>query len=162
MITLSQPEHFARESQNFSNSDEKWLPGVVTKVTGPLSYYVELSDGRVIRRHIDHLRSRQTGDQPGARNGQSRDQSHDQSREQEVLPEIQGLSFGVEAEATPATEEPEGPDGGTTTGTPTSSPPTAPVAPDPVIPEPTATEPTALRRSTRARAPPSYLSHEIQ
>ncbi len=29
--------------------------GVVKKLTGPVSYTVELEDGRVIRRHVDHV-----------------------------------------------------------------------------------------------------------
>jgi hypothetical protein len=35
-----------------------WLPGTVLQQIAPLSYKVELRDGRVIHRHIDHLRSR--------------------------------------------------------------------------------------------------------
>ena len=35
---------------------EVWLPGIVTQVSGPGSYSVELSDGRSVRRHQYHLR----------------------------------------------------------------------------------------------------------
>ena len=38
-----------------------WLPGTVTLVSGPLSYTVELTDGRIMRRHQDHLRQRLDG-----------------------------------------------------------------------------------------------------
>ena len=34
---------------------EVWLPGIITQVSGPGSYTVELSDGRCVRRHQDHL-----------------------------------------------------------------------------------------------------------
>ena len=34
----------------------KWLSGVFTAIRGPLSYVVTLSDHRVIRRHVDHLK----------------------------------------------------------------------------------------------------------
>lgn len=44
-------------AKNFSGSP-KWLPVVVTKVTGPLSYLVETTNGIVMKRHIDQLRSR--------------------------------------------------------------------------------------------------------
>ena len=44
--------------EDFSASAEKWVPGIVSKVTGPLSYHVQLTDGRIIRRHIDSVRSR--------------------------------------------------------------------------------------------------------
>ena len=36
----------------------RWLEGIVTNVTGPLSYEVQLRDGRLIRRHVDHVRTR--------------------------------------------------------------------------------------------------------
>ena len=39
-------------------SGKKWLSGSVSEVRGPLSYYVTLLDGRVVRRHVDHIRSR--------------------------------------------------------------------------------------------------------
>ena len=35
-----------------------WIPGKITKVTGPLSYHVEVDRGRVLRRHVDALRTR--------------------------------------------------------------------------------------------------------
>ena len=41
-----------------SASGPKWLSGVTTAIRGPLSYEVTLSDHRVIRRHVNHLKSR--------------------------------------------------------------------------------------------------------
>ena len=35
---------------------EAWLPGCIIKVTCPVSFLVKLTDGRVIRRHLDHVR----------------------------------------------------------------------------------------------------------
>ena len=47
-------------AENFSaTSDIKWLPGKVTKITGPLSYVIELSDGNTVRRHVDHIKARE-------------------------------------------------------------------------------------------------------
>lgn len=40
--------------KNFSVGP-KWLPGVVMQVTGPLSYMIRLSDGRLLKRHVDHV-----------------------------------------------------------------------------------------------------------
>ncbi|KAL1282200.1 hypothetical protein QQF64_001003 [Cirrhinus molitorella] len=40
--------------------DAKWIPGVITDVTGPLSYKVRVGDGQVHRRHVDQLRDRVT------------------------------------------------------------------------------------------------------
>ena len=37
---------------------KKWLPATVTQSKGPLSFLIELDDGRVIRCHIDHIRVR--------------------------------------------------------------------------------------------------------
>ena len=42
----------------------KWLivciPGKVVKVTGPLSYHIELLSGQVVRRHVDAICARRT------------------------------------------------------------------------------------------------------
>ena len=60
-------DQHARERQ-FSVSDcvyvrnfgqgELWFPGVISEVTGPVSYTIELTDGsgRTVRRHQDHVR----------------------------------------------------------------------------------------------------------
>ena len=45
--------------KDFSTTPITWIPGKVVKVTGPLSYQVELLSGRVVRRHVDAVRSRQ-------------------------------------------------------------------------------------------------------
>ena len=39
-------------------SSRKWIPGMIVGRSGPLTYLVKLEDGKVIRRHIDHLRAR--------------------------------------------------------------------------------------------------------
>lgn len=38
--------------------NRKWLPGVITDCTGPVSYIIRLEDGRIVRRHQDHIRFR--------------------------------------------------------------------------------------------------------
>ena len=45
-------------AENFTGSPPKWLQGTVVKVTGPLSYHVELESGHTVRRHVDSLRVR--------------------------------------------------------------------------------------------------------
>ena len=35
-----------------------WLPGIIQEVRGPVSYAVTLSDERVVRKHVDQIRSR--------------------------------------------------------------------------------------------------------
>ncbi len=37
----------------------KWIPGHIVTLTGPLSYKVILGDGRVVRRHVDQIYTRQ-------------------------------------------------------------------------------------------------------
>ena len=48
--------------KNHSGIGQRWLPGKVVKKTGPVSYVVELQDGRQKRCHLDQLRSRETDD----------------------------------------------------------------------------------------------------
>ena len=42
-------------AKNFSVG-EKWMPGCIVSKTGPVSFTVELKDGRVVKRHLDQLR----------------------------------------------------------------------------------------------------------
>ena len=39
-----------------------WIPGVVDRYRGPVSYSVKLTDGTIVRRHVDHVRARQSSD----------------------------------------------------------------------------------------------------
>ena len=41
-------------------SGQDWLAGVVESQTGPLSFRVKLEDGRLVKRHVDHVRQRTT------------------------------------------------------------------------------------------------------
>ncbi|KAL3225582.1 hypothetical protein MRX96_025748, partial [Rhipicephalus microplus] len=38
-----------------------WIPAVISRATGPISYEVTAPDGRVLRRHVDQLRRRTVG-----------------------------------------------------------------------------------------------------
>ena len=44
-------------AQNFG-SGKFWFHGTVVEVTGPLSFKIQLEDGRILRRHVDHIRKR--------------------------------------------------------------------------------------------------------
>ncbi|XP_026528261.1 uncharacterized protein K02A2.6-like [Notechis scutatus] len=46
-------------AKNFSG-DPLWIPAKITQITGPRSYRLETTDGRLWKRHIDQLRSRLT------------------------------------------------------------------------------------------------------
>ena len=51
--------------RNFNNKTPLWLSGHITEEkTGPLSYKVSLDDGRIIRRHVDHIRHRSATREP--------------------------------------------------------------------------------------------------
>ena len=41
-----------------------WIKGIVTEITGLLSYKIKLNDGSVIRCHVDHIRIRHSQGQP--------------------------------------------------------------------------------------------------
>ena len=45
--------------KDFSTTPVSWIPGKVVKITGPLSYHVELISGRVVCRHVDAVRHRE-------------------------------------------------------------------------------------------------------
>ena len=45
-------------AMNFAAAAPKWLPGVLQQCMCPVTFAVGLTDGRVWRRHIDHLRAR--------------------------------------------------------------------------------------------------------
>ena len=36
-------------------SGNGWLPGIIEERSGPLSFQIKLQDGRIVRRHIDHI-----------------------------------------------------------------------------------------------------------
>ena len=46
-------------ANNFSGKEE-WVPGIISKVQGPVSFLISLDDGRVVCRHVDHVKSRET------------------------------------------------------------------------------------------------------
>ena len=37
---------------------EKWIPGKIIQVNGPVSFCIQLQNGKIVRRHQDHLRQR--------------------------------------------------------------------------------------------------------
>ena len=45
-------------AENFTGKSPKWISCKIAEVTGPLTYVVELTDGRIMRRHVDSIRRR--------------------------------------------------------------------------------------------------------
>ena len=51
--------------RNFPNGTS-WLKGTLTEKSGPLSFIVKLDDGRILHRHINHIRVDGTNSPDGA------------------------------------------------------------------------------------------------
>ena len=51
-------------AKDFSSADITWAPGTVIKVTGPLSYHVQLCDGHAVCRHVDAICKRHNHQDP--------------------------------------------------------------------------------------------------
>ena len=64
--------------ENFGHGS-KWFAGTIDEIRGPLTYMVRLPDGRILKRHVDHIRN-QTSMEP--------------SKSQDVIPSHgESLSF---------------------------------------------------------------------
>ena len=44
--------------RNFSGSN-KWIPGIIIKKLGPVTYHVEVAHGQILKRHVDQLKPRE-------------------------------------------------------------------------------------------------------
>ena len=44
--------------EDFTPSSQKWIEGIITDVTGPLSYKVKLNNGTEVHRHVDSVKQR--------------------------------------------------------------------------------------------------------
>ena len=45
--------------ENFARRNPRWIPGKIVKITGPLSYEIQLQNGALVKRHVDHVRKRE-------------------------------------------------------------------------------------------------------
>ena len=128
--------------ENFTKKNPRWIPGIITEVTGPLSYEIQLQDGTKVKRHIDHVRKREVQSSPEPVTGT------------EVSDTLLGPTLAPEVN-TPAV-------GGNSP--PPEADPSAVNLPrrPPVVP-PSVNQPNpTLRRSTRSRPPPArYGQNEI-
>ena len=46
-------------AKNLTTNTPKWITGIVTKITGPLLYVIQLEDGRIVCRHVNHVKIRE-------------------------------------------------------------------------------------------------------
>ena len=47
--------------QNFRGTP-LWIPGIIDKSRGPVSYSVKLTNGTIVKQHVDYVRRRQSRD----------------------------------------------------------------------------------------------------
>ncbi|XP_060130523.1 uncharacterized protein K02A2.6-like [Zootoca vivipara] len=141
--------------RNYSRGP-RWVAGVITRASGPVSYYVTLENGQVWKRHIDQLRrralSREESDNSSlANDAQLQDQSEDG-------PEVQspGASANEPGSANPQDDEVQvgDPEMSGTPSVPDETPIAAP--PPQVTPNPEPATPV-VRRSGRSCRTPQYL-----
>ena len=43
-------------ARNYYRSGAAWLPGVIGQQLGPLTYLVDVSEGRLWKQHVDHIK----------------------------------------------------------------------------------------------------------
>ena len=116
-------------AENFTGSEPKWLEGIVVEVLGSRSYKVKLTNGVIVRRHIDSIRVRLPTDPP-------ENETTDSEQDVELLIPTRTAPAPAPDPIVPPTN-PSGSSGSTTP------------------PDVTTTEPaqSTLRRSTRDRNP---------
>ena len=44
--------------KNFSKTGPVWLAGIINEKKGPLNFHIELADGCILRRHMEHIQQR--------------------------------------------------------------------------------------------------------
>lgn len=132
-------------AKNF-RSGEDWVPGVIVQQLGPLTYLVDVSEGRIWKRHVDHLKEYNV-QRPMSVRGPEVDMDTDYSYNSPTLPAVS---------STPADNTPRVP-------TPPSTLP--PEIPTETTPTNTAENPpTAITASprypTRRRNPPDRYDRQ--
>ena len=70
----------------------KWLPGVIENVLAPLTFRIKLKDGRIWRRHRDHIKLRYTDETDTEGNETAIQDSKFQSVPELVPPQVSGVN----------------------------------------------------------------------
>lgn len=162
---LPVPRSFLPEDPVFARNYGRgppWVPAVIGRATGPISYEVTLPDGRVLRRHVDQLRRRAmapcTSEVPAPTEQQPEVYPTQGPSPREVYPR-QGIPPGQVSNEPAESSLEEQPTAEPSAGDTTMSQPVPTTAPRPVSPEGLEgdPEPATLRRSQRARKAPSRL-----
>ena len=83
----------AVSTTNFGRG-ERWLSGLIKSKKGPLTYEVELDDGRIIKRHIDHIIKRQCSNITEGKENPARKWNTDDFRNRNFESEEVGKHYG--------------------------------------------------------------------
>lgn len=123
---------------------DNWIPGVIVKQLGPVSFLVDIGEGRVWKRHVDHLKVRELPEPTAL----------EESFEGSVASPGPSSAEPVDTEAGTVPISSAEPDQSVTT--PPRSPVSTPVAAPPLTP-PNLPTPAPPRRSKRTHNRPDYL-----
>ena len=89
--------------RDFSVAKEKWIMGEVHHRSGPMSYNIRVNDGRIVRRHIDHIKSYT----PGRGNEGEYDEYQDEYSQTQIAIAQEINPGNPEHESTVHTEPPQ-------------------------------------------------------
>ncbi|KAM7281410.1 uncharacterized protein ISCGN_005791, partial [Ixodes scapularis] len=95
----------------------KWLPGIITEITGPVSYKVRTIDGRFWKRHVDQIRRREWSTYLD-----EEEPTTELSPQQLSLPSEPSLRNESVEECPPSTSQADFPEESTPVATPPASP----------------------------------------
>ena len=119
--------------RSFSGSGPDWVPGVIAQKMGPLTYLVDVSEGRLWKRHVDHIKDHQG-----------------------PITVSDDIGIDVDLPKTPEPCEPEG--GDETEGTPETETTTESTDPTPTVETNVPGPSTVSRRyPDRSRRPPNWF-----
>ncbi|XP_042150746.1 uncharacterized protein K02A2.6-like [Ixodes scapularis] len=138
----------------------KWLPGIITEITGPVSYKVRTIDGRFWKRHVDQIRRREWSTYLD-----EEEPTTELSPQQLSLPSEPSLRNESVEECPPSMSQADFPEESTPVATPPASPQRSPASPheprhQTVLPTSApAQEPS--NRPQRQRRRPDYLKDYV-
>ena len=148
-------------AKNFGQG-QRWWPGKVVEVTGPVSYRVSLESGHVIRRHQDHLRIRRNA--PAVEPEAVLEEDVEQDMEQDLDPVVPDVPLPVAIQPSdqpsdqPSAQQRDQPSG----ATPLTEPVEVRVEETPVTERPGASSSTPIPASARSPARKEYPKRNHQ
>ncbi|XP_042147460.1 uncharacterized protein K02A2.6-like [Ixodes scapularis] len=138
----------------------KWLPGIITEITGPVSYKVRTIDGRFWKRHVDQIRRREWSTYLD-----EEEPTTELSPQPLSLPSEPSLRNESVEECPPSTSQVDFPEESTPVATPPASPQRSPASPheprhQTVLPTSAPAQEQSIRPQ-RQRRRPDYLKDYV-